>query len=397
MRGDFMLFRINSAVIGVEAPPIAEAMTWLSPAPRNRELINLCQAVPSYPPPEALQDEIARLARADDTSLYSDILGTPELRAALATHMSEDYRGSVKPEQVAITAGCNQAFCIALMALAGPGENIIMPSPWYFSHDMWVKMLRAEVRAIGTVESGTPFPRIEDAAQAIDQRTRAIVLCNPNNPTGAIYPPQLIAAFYDVAKAHGIALIIDETYKDFRASTEPCHDLFSRPDWDETFIQLYSFSKVFAMTGYRAGSIIAGPAFVSEVEKIMDCVAICAPRISQDAALFGLREVSVWTHAKKQLMGERVAALHRAFARPDLKYKILSAGAFFAYVRHPFAGRAAKDVARMLAREHDFLCLPGSMFGPGQDAYLRLAFANVGAEMMPAITERLIESQSTKF
>ncbi len=392
-----MLFRTNSSVNGVEAPPIAEAMTWLSPGPRNRDVINLCQAVPSYAPAEALQEEIARLARVDDTGLYSDILGTAELRTDLAAHMSKDYRGSVNAEQVAITAGCNQAYCLAIMALAGPGDNVVIPSPWYFSHDMWVKMLRAEVRAINTVTSGTPFPKVEDAAQAIDERTRAIVLCNPNNPTGAIYPPELIGAFYELAKKRGIALVVDETYKDFRPTEEPLHDLFSRAGWDDTFIQLYSFSKVFAITGYRAGSIIAGVKFIAEIEKIMDCVAICAPRISQDAALFGLRELDSWKMAKSALMGERVTALHRAFTHTELNYEILSAGAFFAYVRHPFADRPAKAVAQMLAREHDFLCLPGSMFGPGQEAYLRLAFANVGAETMPAIAERLIASQSTKF
>jgi hypothetical protein len=392
-----MSFRLNTAVANVEAPPIAEAMTWLEEGLRNRELINLCQAVPSYAPAESLREEIARLAHEEETGLYTDILGVPELRQALAEHMSADYGAVISGPQVAIAAGCNQAYCLALMALAGPGDNVILPSPWYFSHDMWIRMLRAEVRAIGTVDKGTPFPRVEDAAAAIDERTRAIVLCNPNNPTGAIYPPELIGAFFELAQSRGIALVLDETYKDFRTMAAPPHDLFQRPGWEQTFVQLYSFSKVFAMTGYRVGSVIAGEKFIAEIEKVMDCIAICAPRISQDAALFGLRSLGEWTRAKTALMSERVEALHRAFARPGLTYKILSAGAFFAYIRHPFEGRAAKDVARMLAREHDLLCLPGSMFGPGQEAYLRLAFANVGAEKMPEIAERLAEAQGTRF
>jgi hypothetical protein len=390
-----MQFGLNAAVAGVEAPPIAEAMTWLKPEPRNRELINLCQAVPGYPPPEPLQKEIARLAAGEETGLYTDILGTPELREALAQHMSSDYGASLGAQHVAITAGCNQAYCLALMALAGPGDNVIIPSPWYFSHDMWVRMLRAEVRAIGTVDGGSPYPRIEDAARAIDQRTRAIVLCTPNNPTGAIYPPELIADFFDLAQAHGLALVIDETYKDFRPEPGPAHQLFAKPAFEETFVQLYSFSKTFAMTGYRVGSVIAGPKFISEVEKVMDCVAICAPRISQDAALFGLTHLNDWKQSKTREMGERVAALHAAFKRPDLRYEIISAGAFFAYVRHPYRGVPAKRVAQMLAGEHDFLCLPGSMFGPGQDDYLRLAFANLPAGKMVAVAERLAESQGS--
>jgi aspartate/methionine/tyrosine aminotransferase len=372
-------------------------MTWLSPGPRNREVINLCQAVPSYPPAPELQEEIARLARVADTGFYSDILGTPELRSELARHMSSDYSAQIDPSQVAITAGCNQAFCIALMALAGPGDNVVMPSPWYFSYDMWIRILRADVRSIATVTHDSPLPRVADAASAIDDRTVAIVLCSPNNPTGATYPQELLTEFYHLAKSHGIALIVDETYKDFRRIAAPAHGLFRESGWEETFIQLYSFSKVFAMTGYRAGSLTAGQKFIAEVEKVMDCVAICAPRISQDAALFGLRNLASWAAGKSEQMEERVVALRDAFALPGLRYSIASAGAFFAYIRHPFDGRPAKEVAQMLARECDLLCLPGSMFGPGQDSYLRLAFANVDADIMPKVAARLAESQSVRF
>jgi aspartate/methionine/tyrosine aminotransferase len=160
-------------------------------------------------------------------------------------------------------------------------------------------------------------------------------------------------------------------------------------------VQLYSFSKVYALTGYRVGSIIAGASFIGQIEKIMDCISICAPRISQDAALFGLRELSPWAEHKRQVMAGRTLALRRAFARPGLNYSLASAGAYFAYVRHPFAGIPARTVAQRLAREQDLICLPGSMFGPGQERFLRLAFANVEAELMDEITERLIESELT--
>jgi aspartate/methionine/tyrosine aminotransferase len=158
-------------------------------------------------------------------------------------------------------------------------------------------------------------------------------------------------------------------------------------------VQLTSFSKAYAMTGYRVGALAAGARLMAQVEKIMDCIAICAPRLSQHAALFGLRELSHWKDEKALLMQERLSALHQAFAHPGLDYELASAGAFFAYLRHPFRGREAKSVAQMLAREHDLLCLPGSMFGSDQEDYLRLAFANVEASLMPQVVDRLIESQ----
>ena len=147
------------------------------------------------------------------------------------------------------------------------------------------------------------------------------------------------------------------------------------------------------MTGYRVGSIIAGEKLMGEIEKVQDTVAICAPQISQTAALFGLQNLEAWKGEKKAIMLARIESLRTAFKHPDLRYELISAGAYFAYVRHPFAGSSASDVAKRLASEHDLLCLPGSMFGPNQEDYLRIAFANVEANIMPLVVERLIESQ----
>jgi aspartate/methionine/tyrosine aminotransferase len=389
-----MTLSASPVISSVEAPPIAEAMTWVRPGARNRELLNLCQAVPSYPPAETLQAEIARLAREPATSLYTDISGIPELRAGLARHMAMDYQGTVQPENVTITSGCNQAFCAVIMALAQRGDNVVVPAPYYFNHQMWLDMLNIEKRLIPAFAEARAYPTPRDAEALIDGGTRAIILCSPNNPTGAIYPPDIIAAFYELARSAKIALIIDETYKDFRSSPEPLHDLFAQQNWEDTFIQLYSFSKVFAMTGYRTGSIIAGEKILREAEKILDCMAICAPHISQRAALFGLENLDAWKREKQALMEHRRETLLTAFENPKLTYKLISSGAYFAYVQHPFGGDAAKSVAMRLAGEHDVLCLPGTMFGHDQTSYLRFAFANSPAEKMSMLVDRLIESQA---
>src|SRR5688500_12794569 len=105
----------SKIIQGIEAPPIAEAMSWISTSPSNRALINLCQAVPSYPPAEALADEVGRLAKLPATSLYSDILGIPALRQALAQNLADDYRAAISERNIAITAGCNQAFATTMM------------------------------------------------------------------------------------------------------------------------------------------------------------------------------------------------------------------------------------------------------------------------------------------
>ena len=256
-----MTYAVNPSISRIEAPPIMEAQTWIRPGLRNRKLLNLCQAVPSYPPATELLDEVARAAHEPGTSLYTDIFGLPELRAALAAHMSADYRGTVLPEQVCITSGCNMAFSAAIMAMASAGDNVIVPVPYFFNHTMWLGMLGIEARYVPAMSPGSPWPRAADAAPLIDSRTRAIVLCSPNNPTGAIYPPEVIESFFDLAVERGLALVIDETYKDFREDPAPPHGIFGRGNWPDGFVHLYSFSKVFSMTGYRVGSIIAGARF----------------------------------------------------------------------------------------------------------------------------------------
>ena len=385
--------QLSQSIQQVSTPPISEAAGWVKGRISNQELLNLSQAVPSYPPAAELQAEIARLAGLEETGFYTDIRGTPELRSALAGHMANDYGAQLAADDVTITSGCNQAFCAAVMALAERGDNVILPSPYYFNHQMWLDMLGVSQRLIPAFADGSAFPDAADAERLIDDRTRAIVLCSPNNPSGAIYPPALLQSFYNVARAHGIALIVDETYKDFRSNAAPLHDLFDQTGWRDTFVQLYSFSKVFAITGYRVGSLIAGPRIQEQAEKILDCMAICAPAISQAAALFGLQTLDSWKAAKNTLMAERRDALQSNFGRAGLKYELVSAGAYFAYVRHPFPNEASKAVAKRLAQQHDVLCLPGSMFGPDQDEYLRLAFANVAAEKMPLLVDRLLESQ----
>ena len=187
--------------------------------------------------------------------------------------------------------------------------------------------------------------------------------------------------------------MIDETYKDFRDGDAPAHPIFSIDGWQDSFIHLYSFSKAYAMTGYRVGAITASTRVLAEIEKIMDCLAICTTHISQRAALFALTKLEDWKRAKIAMMHGRLSALRQAFERQGLRYELVSSGALFAYVKHPFADETAKQVAMRLAGEHDLLCLPGSMFGPGQERYLRIAFANAEASDMETLVDRLIESQ----
>jgi aspartate/methionine/tyrosine aminotransferase len=384
-------YRLNTLLASVAEPAIAEAQGWIAGRTflKDKPLIDVCQAVPGYPPPAALTDHLARMVPEPATSRYTDICGLPKLRASLAEDMTRFYGGQVAPERVMITAGCNQAFCLAMMSLAQAGEEIVMPAPFYFNYEMWLQMLGIRLVPLSFRPDAGGEPDLAEAARAIGPRTKAIVLVSPNNPTGAIYRSATIRAFHELARERGIALVLDETYRDFLPTDAAPHDLFRDAEWPGTLIHLYSFSKVFAMTGYRVGAIVAGGGFIDHAAKAMDCVAICAPRIGQEAAHFGLGHLADWRQSNTRMMRDRRAALLKAFARNDLGYELISAGAYFAYLKHPHCGRKAAEVARRLVDRQNLLALPGSVFGPQQDDYLRVAFANVDAALMPEIAARL--------
>ena len=386
-------YKVNSLVHGVITPPIAEVQSWIKNRlfPNDRPLFDVAQAVPSYGPAQPLLDRLASQLLDPSTARYTDILGLPELRSALAAHLSRDYEGVVATEEIAITAGCNQAFCVAMDLLAKPGDEVVLILPYYFNHHMWLQMRGINECYVPFTQNGPPS--IDAIASRVTSKTRAIVLITPNNPTGIEYAPDHIEALFELVRSHGIALVIDETYKDFRTATDPPHRLLQRSDWDQNLIQLFSFSKSYALTGYRVGAIMANAETNREVAKILDNLAICPSHIGQLAALYGLRHLSEWRQEKADMLRDRVVRLRECFTNQAVRYELASSGAYFAYVRHPFTGQTAHSVAHRLADDVNILCLPGSIFGPAQETYLRFAFANLDGEHIPELVSRLIESQ----
>jgi aspartate/methionine/tyrosine aminotransferase len=380
---------LNSFLASTAAPPIPEAKGWIERyAGDAGSIVDLSQAVPGYPPPDELLHRLSEAAATREASAYGDILGDAEFRARYADYVSELYGGSIVADEVAITAGCNEAFVVSMIALAEAGDAILLPSPWYFNHKMTLDMLGIETVALPCRAETGFLPNPEEAERLVGARVRAVVLVTPNNPTGAVYPPATIQAFAELCARHDIALVIDETYRDFISPGVPRpHDLLATAEWRETVVQLYSFSKAYCIPGHRIGALVAGAAFVDQIAKILDCVQICPSRAPQRALVWAIGALTEWRASNKEIILDRAAVFRSAFA--DLAgWSVSSIGAYFAYLRHPFPGRSGADVAEWLAAERGVLCLPGSYFGPGQDDHLRVSFANVDTAVLAELPNR---------
>lgn len=389
-----MTLNVNPYMAATVPPPVMEARRWIAGKSfsSERPLINVSQAAPVDPPPPQLRQAMADAVLEDDSAhLYGPVLGLDELRRELALECTIVYGAPVVANQVAITSGCNQAFSAVISTLCAPGDEVIIPTPWYFNHKMWLDM-----NAIKTVPLATGhdlLPSAEQAAGLITSKTRAIVLVSPNNPGGVEYPSSVVNQFYELCKDREITLIVDETYRNFDSREGAPHELFTDRAWPNTFIQLYSFSKAYRLTGHRVGSIVASEERLSQVEKFLDTVAICPSQVGQRAALWGLQNLGDWLAEQRLEILARRQAIESNFPRLEAKgWGLRGCGAYFAYMTHPLEENSASLAPRMVD-DIGVLCLPGTMFMPetnsgGQDA-LRIAFANLDVRGITQLFDRL--------
>jgi aspartate/methionine/tyrosine aminotransferase len=380
----------NPLVEKLSPPPVPSVFAWGRAYDGSKgPLIDLSQAVPGYPAHPEMLKLLGETASSTAFTGYGPIEGEAELRRVYAEHASEVYGASLGSDNIHVTSGCNQAFVCAAMTVAGPGNTVLMTEPFYFNHETTLAMMGVKTAFVACAAENGFLPDLVSLEAAITPDVRALALVSPNNPTGAIYPPSLLEAIFRLCREKGIWLILDETYRDFMpVAGQAPHNLFSLSGWEETLISLYSFSKSFCIPGHRLGAITAGSRTVEQIAKIMDNLQICAPRAAQAAVAAALPRLADWREENRQEIGRRADAL-RSVMRGLTGWKLDAIGAYFAFVRHPFAGVGSAQVAEQLARRAGIISIPGAYFGDNQQNYLRFAFANADVPTIGRLKERL--------
>jgi len=384
----------KTRTIGVDPPPVLEVKNWLSnpDLQPSKPLIDVSQAAPTEPPPEKMLEFMANKILCDNAvNTYGPVLGLDELRESLASKWSRQYQGKVSKKNVAVTSGCNQAFCASISSFTSENDEVIIPTPWYFNHHMWLQM--AGVKSIPLDTDANMNPIIEKAKALITDRTRAIVLVSPNNPSGAIYSNQLLQKFFDLCKSNQIRLIIDETYKDFHPNASQPHTLLENNNWDQVLTILYSFSKTYRMTGHRIGALLTSKENLIEIEKALDTFTVCPPQLGQYAANWGLNNLEAWAAERRTEILQRAKHFSEKFQPLSAAgWSLRGCGAYFAFVEHPFEDES-NILAPLILRDQGILLMPGTMFYPKHNPLgsrsFRIAFANIDKNKISTLLERL--------
>ncbi len=381
---------LSPRITATSAAPIPQAKGWAARYDgRAGPVIDLTQAVPGYPTHPDLAARLAEGAASPVQARYGSIDGDEILRVALAGDINRVYGGDVGAADVAITAGCNLAFTMAITVLCGQGDQVMLPVPWYFNNAMALTMQGLEPLSLPCRAEDGFVPDPDRAAALITPRTRAVVLVSPNNPTGAIYPPDVIARFAALCRARGVWLIIDESYRDFLPeSALPPHALFTDPAWRDGLIHLYSFSKAYCVAGHRVGAMVCGPRVRVELNKVLDTMQICPPRGPLPGLTWAIDNLHDWKAGNRAIIAERARVFREGVGQLQ-DWRIDALGTYFAYIRIPGWAADALSTGERLASECGLLSLVGPFFGPGQDRHLRLAFANAELDAIIQIPERL--------
>lgn len=349
------------------------------------DVISLGQGIPYLSTPEFIREAVIEALRTDpQIGRYSLQPGLPPLRQAVAELLArEKGLTSIDAErEVMITCGGMEGLACATLALLDPGDEVILFSPGYASHVEQVLLAEGQPVFVPLLEAEGWRLDVKLLAMAITPQTKAILLSNPSNPTGHLFSPADLDAITQLAAKHNLWVIADETYDFLAYENTPYCSLATFEVIRDRLVVISSFSKRYCMTGWRVGYLWAQAGVVDQLLKVHDAVAICAPMISQVAALTALRETNGQDGQGDRFAAELIAALDinrrllmaRLNKLPDLFQYQRPLGAYYLMARLVPTEGTAIDWALRLLREARVVVVPGEGFGPTAKRHIRFSF-----------------------
>ena len=347
-------------------------------ASRIPGVISLAQGIPSFDTPEPIKAFVQQKIAEGACAKYSLTPGLPQLRELIAESLLREGMHYDPDSEIIVTCGSIEGIAAALLTLTQPGDEVILPTPSYASYQEVVRMAGCTPRFAALREEDNFAFDLDAFEHCLSARSRAILYCNPNNPTGTVFSQTETLALVELAERHGLFLIIDEAYKDFVYSKEPYYSPAQLTAARSHVLRVFTFSKAYGMTGWRVGYLHADARITREILKVHDALVTCAPVVSQYAAIaaleYGESHLVTFRRAFKERRDrtlEHLDALSHVFdyQKPE--------GAYFVFprVKDPVPGaRDSRRLARDILENAKVALVPGIAFGPSGEAHLRLNF-----------------------
>jgi aminotransferase len=379
------------AAFGMAVPRAAEGLE-LSPikavelrASRLPDVVSLAQGIPSFDTPEPIKRYAAAKIAEGACAKYSLTPGLPQLRELISESLLRDGMRYDPDGEIIVTCGAIEAISATLLAFVEPGDEVLIASPTYASYIPAIRLAGATPRFVALNEDANFDLDPEAIGKAVSRHTRAILLSNPNNPTGTIYSAAETARMMALAARHDLLVITDEVYKDFIYTSEPPGNPATLPEHRERVVRVCSFSKAYGMTGWRVGYLHTARRRADAILTVHDALVTCAPVVSQYAAIaalaFGEPFVEQFRAAFRQ---RRARIIERLDALPQIFDYQQPNASYFAFPRLKDTVALARDSRRLaddILERARVAVVPGVAFGPTGEAHLRFCYARELADI----------------
>ena len=339
---------------------------------------SLTWGLPSFRTPEPVRQTVARRLETDpDIGKYALPDGLPELRRLVAEEHMKATGIRVDPDaNVMITAGNMQGLNALFHALIDPGDEIILTDPGFASHFQQIQLCGGKTVYWKMDETSEWSLDIDALPDLITERTRAIVLVSPSNPTGKIFSERELRRIGEIALERNLLILLDDPYSHFLyENRERYFNLASVPALSENIAYLFTFSKSYAMSGWRLGYMIVPGFLKRQVMKVHDATLICTPRISQVAGIAALsNEPSHLEEFEKILAHRRELICARLDAVAHVFDYVKPEGAYYVFPRIRVPHETAHEFSIRLLEDAKVTVTPGSAFGPTGEHHVRMAY-----------------------
>jgi aminotransferase len=363
------------------AVPVSPIRRMFDLTPRVPGAVSLAVGEPGFPTPPHIVEAACQALR-DGFTKYSPNPGYLDLREAIAEKLERVNGYRVDPAtEVFVTVGAMQALALTFLVALDPGDEVLLTDPSYTNFEATITLAGGRSVFVATDPARGYLPHVEDVAAAITPRTRAILVNSPANPTGAVYPRDLLHAIAELCVRHDLLLVSDETYAALTYGDIRTVSPASFPGLGDRTVSIYSFSKEYAMTGWRIG-YVAGPARMLEVmAPVQEAMASCVNAATQRAALAALRGPQECVEAMRRAYeGRRDLTVERLRRMPGVRCPVPD-GAFYAFPDVRAVTHDTGALAERLLFDHRVVVSPGEAFGPRSGGFLRLSYAASDADV----------------